>query len=175
MHQNQVENTVENYERRVFETVTEWIDTQLEEDVRDKSPEEKLNKIIVKKKKIIYAPDATMQAMLSDKKGRVLIIEPGIGYRYEQENFSLITNYSILKPDITKPYIVSGDTRYEVAKELLAGYDKDFSVNDAFKVLKSVSQKDLWATRVSFVYSTEKNKVYYVLNNDFSNVFEFQF
>ena len=34
---------------------------------------------IVKKKKIIYAPDATMQAMLSDKKGRVLIIEPGIG------------------------------------------------------------------------------------------------
>lgn len=113
---------------------------------------------IVKKKKIIYAPDATMQAMLSDKKGRVLIIEPGIGYRYEQENFSLITNYSILKPDITKPYIVSGDTRYEVAKELLAGYDKDFSVNDAFKVLKSVSQKDLWATRVSFVYSTEKIK-----------------
>ena len=108
---------------------------------------------IVKKKKIIYAPDATMQAMLSDKKGRVLIIEPGIGYRYEQENFSLSTNYSILKPDITKPYIVS----------------------DAFKVLKSVSQKDLWATRVSFVYSTEKNKVYYVLNNDFSNVFEFQF
>ena len=100
---------------------------------------------IVKKKKIIYAPDATMQAMLSDKKGRVLIIEPGIGYRYE------------------------------LAKELLAGYDKDFSVNDAFKVLKSVSQKDLWATRVSFVYSTEKNKVYYVLNNDFSNVFEFQF
>ena len=44
----------------------------------------------------------------SDKKERVLIIEPGIGYRYEQENFSLITNYSILKPDITKPYIVSG-------------------------------------------------------------------
>lgn len=130
---------------------------------------------IVKRKKIIYAPDATMQAMLSDKKGRVLIIEPGIGYRYEQENFSLITNYSILKPDITKPYIVSGDTRYEVAKKLLAGYDKDFSVNDAFKVLKSVSQKDLWATRVSFVYSTEKNKVYYVLNNDFSNIFEFHF
>ncbi len=49
----EVENTVENYERRVFETVTEWIDTQLEEDVRDKSPEEKLNKIIVKKKKML--------------------------------------------------------------------------------------------------------------------------
>ena len=91
-------------------------------------------------------------------KGRVLIIEPGIGYRYEQENFSLITNYSILKPDITKPYIVSRDTRYEVAKSYWQDMIKIFSVNDAFKVLKSVSQKDLWATRVSFVYSTEKIK-----------------
>ena len=93
-----------------------------------------------------------MQAMLSDKKGRVLIIEPGIGYKYEQEKFSLITNYSILKPDITKPYIVSGDTRYEVAKKLLAGYDKNFSVTDAFKVLKSVSQKGLWATNHTLLY-----------------------
>lgn len=89
---------------------------------------------IVRKKKIMYASDATMQAMLSDKRGRVLIIEPGIGYKYEQEKFSLLTNYSILKPDITKPYIVSGDIRYEVAKKLLSGYDKNFSV-DAFKVL----------------------------------------
>lgn len=130
---------------------------------------------ILKKKKIIYAPDATMQAMLSDKSGRVLIIEPGIGYKCEQEKFSLITNYSILKPNTTKPYIVSGDRRYEVAKKLLAGYDKNFSVTDAFEVLKSVSQKGAWATRVSFVYSIQKNKVYYVLNNDFDNVFEFQF
>ena len=66
-----------------------------------------------------------------------------LGIDMNKKIFSLITNYSILKPDITKPYIVSGDTRYEVAKELLAGYDKDFSVNDAFKVLKSVSQKRL--------------------------------
>lgn len=130
---------------------------------------------IVRKKKIMYASDATMQAMLSDKRGRVLIIEPGIGYKYEQEKFSLLTNYSILKPDITKPYIVSGDIRYEVAKKLLSGYDKNFSVADAFKVLKAVSQEGVWATRVSFVYSTQKNKIYYVLNNDFSNIFEFQF
>lgn len=39
-----------------------------------------------------------MQAMLSDKNGRVLIIEPGIGYRLEQAKYSLITNYSILSP-----------------------------------------------------------------------------
>ena len=40
---------------------------------------------IVKKKKITYAPDTTMQAMFSDRNGRVLIIEPGIGYRLEKE------------------------------------------------------------------------------------------
>ncbi|MGI6070104.1 MAG: conjugal transfer protein [Blautia sp.] len=130
---------------------------------------------IVEKKKIIYAPDATMQAMLSDKNGRVLIIEPGIGYKYEQENFSLITNYSVLSPETTKPYIVSGDTRYEIAKQLLEKYDEKFSVNDAFKVLKSVRQEGVWATRVSFVYSTLQNKVYYVLNNNFDIISEFQF
>ena len=31
----------------------------------------------------------------SDRTGRVLIIEPGIGYRLEKEKYSLITNYSI--------------------------------------------------------------------------------
>ena len=33
---------------------------------------------IVKNQEIVYAKDATMQAMFSDRKGRVLIIEPGI-------------------------------------------------------------------------------------------------
>lgn len=46
---------------------------------------------IVKNNKIVYAPDATMQAMLSDRNGRVLIIEPGLGYRLEQARYSLIT------------------------------------------------------------------------------------
>lgn len=59
---------------------------------------------IVKNNTVVYASDATMQAMLSDKYGRVLIIEPGLGYRLEQEQYSLITNYSVLRPEITKPY-----------------------------------------------------------------------
>ena len=32
---------------------------------------------IVQERKIVYAPDATMQAMLSDRQGRTLIVEPG--------------------------------------------------------------------------------------------------
>ena len=100
-----------------------------------------------------YAPDATMQAMLSDKNGRVLIIEPGLGFKLEQAKYSLITNYSVLSPEITKPYIVSGDDRFERADELLKSCNDSFSVGEAFQILKSVKQEGLWATRVSFVYS----------------------
>lgn len=39
--------------REIFRTVNEWIDKQVEEDVKNKSPEEKLNKIIIKKKKML--------------------------------------------------------------------------------------------------------------------------
>ena len=65
---------------------------------------------IVKSKKITYAPDASMQAMLSDSHGRVLIIEPGIGYKEEQKPYSLITNYSLMNPESTKKFIVPGTT-----------------------------------------------------------------
>ena len=110
-----------------------------------------------------------------NRNGRVLIIEPGIGYRLEKEKYSLITNYSILKPELTNPYVLSGDNRYEKAKDLLQGYGENFSISNAFDVLRSVRQEGLWATRVSFIYSVAKNKVYYVLNNDFKNIAEYQF
>lgn len=129
---------------------------------------------IVKNNTVVYALDATMQAMLSDKYGRVLIIEPGLGYRLEQERYSLITNYSVLRPEITKPYIVSGDDRFERAAEQLEKCGKTFSVVEAFRILKSVKQEGLWATRVSFVYSVRENKVYYVLNNDFEHILKYQ-
>lgn len=130
---------------------------------------------IVKNNKIVYAKDATMQAMYSDRKGRVLIIEPGLGYRLEQTRYSLMTNYSVLKPETTKSAIVFGDDRYERAMEKLEKCDNRFSVSEAFHILKSVKQEGLWATRVSFVYSVGENKVYYVLNNHFEHVLEYQF
>ncbi|HFD6749711.1 TPA: conjugal transfer protein [Enterococcus faecium] len=130
---------------------------------------------IVKNKKIIYAPNATMQSMLSDKNGRVLIVEPGIGYKLEKERYSLITNYSILAPETTRPYILLDDDRYEVADTMLGKYGDDLSVSDAFSILKNVRMEGLWATRVSFVYSQVENKVYYTLNSDFENIQEYSF
>ena len=129
----------------------------------------------IQKQKILYAPDTTMQAMLSDRYGRVLLIEPGIGYRLEQKRYSLMTNYSVLKPESTRPYIVPGDDRYERAQAQFEKQKETFSVSDAFNILKSVKQEGLWATRVTFVYSVREKKVYYVLNNDFEEISEYSF
>lgn len=129
---------------------------------------------IVQQKEIIYENGATMQALLSDRNGKVLIVEPGIGYKIETEKFSLITNYSLLSPESTQFYITPGDNRYECAKEILNRYDESFSVTEAFSVLEAVKQEGLWATRVSFVYSVNSQMVYYVENNQFDKIKEWK-
>ena len=93
----------------------------------------------------------------------------------EQKQYSLITNYSVLKPESTRPYIVPGDDRYERAQAQLEKQKETFSVSDAFHILKSVRQEGLWATRVTFVYSVMEKKIYYVLNNDFEEMSEYFF
>ena len=93
----------------------------------------------------------------------------------EQKQYSLMTNYSVLKPESTRPYIVPGDDRYERAQAQLENQKETFSVSDAFHILKSVRQEGLWATRVTFVYSVREKKVYYVLNNDFEEISEYSF
>jgi len=130
---------------------------------------------IVKSKKIVYAPDSTMQAMLSDVRGRTFVIEPGIGYREEQNKYSLITNYSLINPESTRAFIVPGDDRYERALQLLNSYKNEFSLSDAFTLLHAVRQEGAWATRVSFVYSANERTVYYVENNRFEHIRKFIF
>ncbi len=130
---------------------------------------------IVQERKIVYAPDATMQAMLSDQEGRTLIIEPGIGWREDDGRYSLITNYSVLAPESTRPFLMPGDDRYETAAKLLNTYGKHFTVTDAFSVLRAVRQEGIWATRVSFVYSAKEHAVYYVENNHFSQIERYKF
>src|SRR5699024_8858163 len=95
---------------------------------------------------------------------------PGIGWREDRGRYSLITNYSLLAPESTRPYTVPGDDRYERAAQLLNGYGNRFSVSDAFSVLRAVRQEEPWATRVSFVYSSGEQAVYYVQNSCFEQI-----
>ena len=130
---------------------------------------------IVRTKRIVYAPDATMQAMLSDRQGRTLVIEPGIGWREDGGRCSLMTNYSILAPESTRPFLVPGDDRYERAARLLSHCGAHFTVSDALAVLRAVRQEGIWATRVSFVYSAREHAVYYVQDNEFSQIEKYEF
>lgn len=130
---------------------------------------------IVQNQTVTYAKDATMQAVLSDQLGRVLIVEPGIGYQMLQQKYTVMTNDSLLKPEITRQYHVDGDDRYERTQALLERQNDGFSMNDAMNILKSVKQDGLWATRVSFVYSVQEKKVYYVKNNQFDEMMIYQF
>ena len=130
---------------------------------------------ILKTRKIVYAADASMQAVLSDCRGRTLIIEPGLGSREDTGRYSLMTNYSLLAPESTRPFIVPGDDRYERAERLLKEYGDCFTVEDAFSVLQSVRQEGRWATRVSFVYSLKEQTVYYAENNHFEEVKKYRF
>lgn len=115
---------------------------------------------IAKEKKITYAPDATMQAMLSDIHGRVLIIEPGVGVQKERNRYALMSNYSLLNPSSTKMYVLPGDDRYQRAEQWLDTC-KDLSISEAFRLLDAVRMEGKWRTRVSFVYSAAEQAVYY--------------
>ena len=97
---------------------------------------------IVQERKIVYAPDATMQAMLSDRQGRTLIIEPGIGWREDDGCYSLITNYSVLTPESTMPFLVPGDDRYERAAQLLNTYGKSLLSPMRFLYFKPSDRKE---------------------------------
>lgn len=130
---------------------------------------------LARTKRIVYAPDATMQAVLSDVHGRTLILEPGIGFREDTGPYSLMTNDSLLDPESTRPFRVPGDDRYERADRLLRGYGGSFTVSDAFAVLQEVRQQEPWATRVSFVYVPGERAVYYVENNCFRQVEKYVF
>ena len=130
---------------------------------------------IVQSKRIVYAPDVTMQAMLSDRRGRTLAVEPGIGFREDAGRYSLITNYSLLAPESTRPFLVPGDDRYERAARMLDGYGDCFTVSDACSILRAVRQEGDWATRVSFVYAPDEQAVYYTENCRFENMEKYVF
>ena len=109
-----------------------------------------------------------MHSLIGDKSGRLLIVEPGYGYREVMENYAVITNFPVLAglTDYSNPFY--GKNRYDRAVQVLSGSGDDFSVADALKLLSEVSQSGQWGTRISFVYSANENKVYYFLNGDIS-------
>lgn len=140
---------------------------------------------IVNEKEIVNMPDkaiditcVAMHSLITDRKGNIMIIEPGNGYAVIKDKYAVLSNFAFLESqaDLTpENYGYYGKDRYDKAMDILKKSNDDFSVEDGLALLSEVKQVGNWATRVSFVYSYNENAVYYVIENDFEHVTRLQF
>ena len=137
-----------------------------------------------KKKRIVNMPgsvgmpDPALHSLLSDREGRILLLEPGNGYAEIREHFAVMSNFPmlILPGDLTpEKYGYYGVDRYETAVNMIENAGEDFSPKDALAVLDAVKQIRYAPTQISFVYSQNENRVYYTLKSDFDHISIHQF
>ncbi len=125
---------------------------------------------ILRTKTVVGIPAATMHSLIGSEHGDFLIVEPGYGYRKVGERFAVLTNFPVLAAlsDYSDPFY--GKDRYDRTVAALSGAGDDFCAEDALRVLHDAVQVGQWATRVSFVYSRNRNTVYYYFNGDIAHV-----
>ena len=121
---------------------------------------------IVRTKAVVSIPAAPMHALFGSGCGDVLLVEPGFGYRRVEEPFTVLTNFPVLTAlsDYSNPFY--GKDRWDRAASVLSRAGTDFGAEDALRLLYETRQEGPWATRVSFVYSKNRNAVFYFLNGD---------
>ena len=123
---------------------------------------------ILRTKTVVNIPAATMHSLIGSGRGELLIVEPGYGHKRVEENYAVLTNFPVLTElkDPANPFY--GKDRYDRAVSVLSGAGADFSPEEALRLLHETRQEGQWATRVSFVWSRNRNTVYYFLNGDIS-------
>lgn len=129
-------------------------------------------------KGVVNIPDLAFHSLIADRKGNIMMLEPGNGYSIIKEKYAALTNFSILElpADFNQDrFGYYGKDRYDIAMDLLRNSDDDFQVEDGLEILKATKQEGNWATRVSFVYSNNDNAVYYCLEGDFDHISKHQF
>lgn len=123
-------------------------------------------------------PDPAMHSLLSDREGRVLMIEPGNGYAEITENDAVMSNFAMLRlpEDFTEEkFGYYGVDRYQTAMKMLRDAGSGFTPEYGMSILNAVKQEQYAPTRVSFVYSQNENRVYYTLERDFAQIKTHQF
>jgi hypothetical protein len=125
---------------------------------------------IVKTKNIINVPGCSMHSFFIDNDENILLIEPGVGYKEVKEDYAVIANFPLLEEITDYSPLCYGKPKYDIAVNILANSDNNFSIKDAFNILEKTCQDGQYATRVSFVYSKNEHCVYYALNNNFNDV-----
>lgn len=123
---------------------------------------------------VASVPGLTFMGALSDKDGNVLHIVPGQGTRYyARPSYCILTNFSPFKGDAERhPWM--GLDRYRTAEAMLANAAEDFGVQDAFAVLRAVSQT-VCPTVVSMVSDTKARTVYWCNERRWDDIRSFTF
>ena len=130
---------------------------------------------ILRTKALTCIPEATLHSLIGDADGRFLIVEPGYGWKKVDGHFAVLSNFPVLTelPDYSNPFF--GKDRYDRALAVLSNAGADFSAEDALRLLHETKQEGPWGTRVSFVYSRNRNTVWYFLDGDISHTQEHVF
>lgn len=125
---------------------------------------------------VVNTPDGSCHNMICDSNGSVWAIEPGRGNISNPANYSqffVMTNFSLW--DYLHENVECNCDRF---KAVSSAFEKAEQVNveTAFSILDSASQRNgEWITTFSMVYSKNFNTVYYSLNGNFNERFEYKF
>ncbi|MBD7912505.1 hypothetical protein [Clostridium cibarium] len=125
---------------------------------------------------VVNVPDWSCHNMICDSNGNAWVVEPGrgnISSPAKSSPFFVMTNFSLW--DYLNENVECNCDRF---KSVTSAFEKAEQVNveTAFSILDSVSQRNgEWITTFSMVYSKNLNTVYYCLNGDFNERFEYKF
>lgn len=118
-------------------------------------------------------PTIAFHSLITDRTGKIMLLEPGNGYSIVQEKYAVLSNFSMIElpRDLgDEKYGYYGKDRYDIAMDCLRNSTEEFSVLDGLSILNKVKQVGNWATRVSFVYSRNENAVYYCVDGKFDEI-----
>jgi hypothetical protein len=125
---------------------------------------------------VVNTPDQSCHNMICDSNANVWVVEPGRGNIINPANSSLffiMTNFSLW--DHLHENAECDCNRFKTVSSELENA-KQLNIDSAFNILDSVSQRDgEWITALSMVYSKNSRTVYYCLNGNFSERFEYNF
>lgn len=118
-------------------------------------------------------PSLAFHGFITDPESPILLLEPGNGYAVLDGSCAAMTNYALLETPANLTPATSGyygKDRMDTAMEILRQRDSRFSLEDGLEILQSTRQTGTWATRVSFVYHSGENAVYYCLQGAFDTI-----
>jgi hypothetical protein len=125
---------------------------------------------------VVNVPDWSCHNMICDSNGNVWVVEPGrgnISNITDSSKFFVMTNFSLW--DYLYENVECNCDRFKAVSSELEKVDH-VNVETAFNILDSASQrKGEWITEFSMVYSKNLNTVYYCLNGNFNERFEYNF